>query len=320
MSITFNWKAILLGVLVPIVHAAAMWRWDWLIPHLVGEGIPPLIDFLLPSLLLVVSATFFGLSAMLVPDRWTVYGSAVLAAAAPFFFIRANLPAGVGLVAGALLLSLSVAHVRHETRNSRAFSISRLFRAGVPLFFTVASLTAAFYYVSVVDAEDLAGAIIPRPALDFAIEKLYGPFALRTGGIAISPEDTVDDTLKAIVSRQLSGERIETGTVTQEEFDQLIVLQRETLGRQFNIELQGDRKVTDTIFDNIGSRLADLAGPYKKYFPIASAFVFFLAFKAITWPLYYLALLFAYLLIRLMVAVQFIRKEKRTIEVEQLML
>lgn len=317
MRATFNWKAILLGALVPVVHAVAMWRWDWLIPHLVGEGLPPLVDFLLPSLLLVVSATLFGLAVSLVQNRWIVYGAAALAGAAPFFFIRANLSAFLGLVAGGLLLCLSVAHIRHEAKSSGIFSVPRLFRAGIPLFFTVASLTAALYYISVVDPDDLAGAIIPRPALDVAIEKIYAPFAERTQGIAIDPEDTVDDTLKAVVAQQLSVEGIEIETITQEEFDRLVALQRESLGRQFNIELQGDKKVTDTIFDNIGFRLADLAGPYKKYFPIASAFVFFLAFKAMTWPLYYLAMLLLYLLIRCMVAVQFIRKEKRTIEVER---
>ncbi|KKW18963.1 MAG: hypothetical protein UY61_C0071G0001, partial [Candidatus Adlerbacteria bacterium GW2011_GWC1_50_9] len=50
----------------------------------------------------------------------------------------------------------------------------------------------------------------------------------------------------------------------------------------------------------------------------AAAMVFFLAFKAFTWPLYFISMLLTYILIRLMVFATIVREEKVTIEVEKL--
>ena len=67
-------------------------------------------------------------------------------------------------------------------------------------------------------------------------------------------------------------------------------------------------------------RLEDLLGPFVQYLPLLSAFAFFFAFKALTFPLYFMSVALTAGLIRALRMATIITIESQQIEVERLTL
>jgi hypothetical protein len=92
------------------------------------------------------------------------------------------------------------------------------------------------------------------------------------------------------------------------------------LENQTGITIPNKEEATEVIYRATVEQFKRLLGPYQDFLPLASAVIFFFAFKAFTIPLYYLALIFSYLLIRLALWGKIIKREIVQVEAEKLTL
>ena len=176
------------------------------------------------------------------------------------------------------------------------------------------------YYLAQIGQRNILATIVPRSAFEVTFRTLAEPFASATGLSEIDPDSTVDEFLTQVVEKKLGDKGIKLSQVSSGELGRLLAAERREVANQYGIELDGQKKVKEVFYTAVSARVEDFLGPYKEYLPYISVTTFFLAFKAITFPLYYLTLGFASVLIRLLISVNILRNEKQKIEVEQLTL
>lgn len=315
-----NYKELILGILVAASGIAAFWLWHDALPLIVSGEFASFLRFLAPILVLSLAAALFGLASVLTKDGLFIYAVAAMVASVPYLFTPAR---GIvlGAVAVSIFLMLSAVHrARKDFTLSLGFSLSKTFRAGVPLYFTFASLIIAIFYLSLLNEETAIPALFPRATLNFTLNRLSEPLSSITGVPKISTDATVDEVLTDLFKEQLKSQGIAFTQIPAEELNLALARERLALQEQYGIKLTGQEKVGDVFYDAITARLQDLLGPYKRYLPLASAIAFFFAFKAVTFPLYYLGLFMGFLLLKGMIASKIIISQKTPIEVERLTL
>jgi hypothetical protein len=162
--------------------------------------------------------------------------------------------------------------------------------------------------------------VIPRPVSDLAIRAFSRPLKETTGIAEIDPELTVDEVLKMSIRAKFKKEGVLLPRGTERGFTELVAHQRDQLAKQYGIELTGNERIGDVLNRAIIDRLQEILGPYAEFLPFISALAFFFAFKAFTFPLYFLTVLCVSLLIKFLRALTIIKSEIRQIEVERLTL
>lgn len=279
-------------------------------------------NFIIPLAGLIVAASFFALAALFIENKWLIHSSTILSVGTPYLFIQANTTV-VALLAITLFFSaFAVYRIRKEFIFSLGFNLSKTTKAGLPIYFTVASLLISTFYFSNITEEKALSSILPKSAVGFALKNLSGPLGSLTGLNlpALNPEATVDEVLLKLVEEELKSQGVTISRLSRPELLAAIAVQREGFAKNFGIKLKGQEKLGDILYSTISQRIEELLGPYKKYLPVASAVAFFLAFKTFTIPFYYLTTLVVFLLIKIMVWSKILRSEKQQIEVERLTL
>ena len=125
---------------------------------------------------------------------------------------------------------------------------------------------------------------------------------------------------KSLPEKELQSRGLTFAQIPKKELTKLLALQREELVNTYGLKLKGDERVDEVFYETVSARIADLFGPYRSYLPIASAIAFFLAMKTFTLPLYFLTILFAVLLIKLLIFGKIIVSKKEQIEIDRLTL
>lgn len=220
-------------------------------------------DFIWPVAGLIVVATLVLLAVVLIKSDRVLYLLLILGFSAPFLFVE---PSGRVLAAVGLnifLISFLIHRIRQEVRLSMGFSLSKFARAGLSLFFTVASLIVATFYLANINEEQAIAAIFPRATVDLILP---------------------------------------------------------ILERQYGTEIPNKEETAELLYRATVEQIRQILGPYRDFLPLASAVIFFLAFKAFTVPLYYLTLVLAFFLIKVLIWSKIVVKEKAQIEVERLTL
>lgn len=263
----FSLKELIIGVLAAGVSVLTLWLWHEAVPLIVARDFKD-YSFIAPVAGLIVAGGFFALSAIFIRGAKVVYPLLIAGIVAPFFFLEASGTILAVLAANLFITGFAIYRIRQEHLLSYGFSLSKIAKTGLPLYFTAVSLIVSSFYLVNVDEELVIYGLLPRPAVNFAFNRVLQTFAQDSVGFPTEMlRPNADDFYEAMV-----------------------------------LELQ------------------QILGPYQRFLPLASAIIFFFAFKAFTVPVYYLTLIFIFLLLKLLVFSKIVNKEKVQIEVERLTL
>jgi len=313
-------KDLILGFLVILFGSAAFWLWYEVVPLIIDGQFNQYQDIIRSTGGLVVSAVVFGFATIFVKNNYIIFVASTIAVVVPFFFLNANSFTVGAVVLVIFLTILSGRRIRKDFSHSLDFSVTKIARAGLPLYFTAASLIIATFYLAHMTEEKAISGLLPRSVLEFSLEKFSAPISSFTGLPKLTPHATLDEILFDVATTQLKNQGIRTELIPKKEILNLVSTQRKQLSDQFGIELPGNQTITDVFYTSVDSRIRDLLGPYKAYLPIASAVIFFFAFKTLTFPLYIISVVLLFLLIHFLKLAKIIKIEKATIEVERLTL
>lgn len=315
-------KELILGILTIVSSLIAFWLWQKTAPLIAAGEFSEYINFVLPLVSLVISVSLFSLSATFIQNKRIIYPVGLTAVGVPYLFTPAT-----NIVIGALVISLGLAlfaihHIHKEHSLSLGFSISKMTKTGLPIYFTVVSLIISIFYFGSITEEKAFSSILPKPVLNLVLKNLSGPLGSLTDLDlpALNPEATIDEVLLKLVEKQLQSQDVAMARLSHQGILSAVAAQREELAKNFGIKLKGQEKIGDVLYGTMSQRVEELLGTYKKYLPAASAIAFFLAFKTFTIPVYYLTTLVIFLLIKIMVWSKILRSEKQQIEVERLTL
>lgn len=305
------WKELVLGTLAVLVITVAFWLWHKNISIILTGEFGDYINFILPLAVLIAAGSVFLLMGLLVKNIWIAYMAAVISIGASYFFVEAA-PVVLGtLVLSVLLIAFALHSIRKEYALSFGFSVSKTAKAGLTIFFTVASLVISLFYLSGLSAEKALAAFFPKSALNFTLKNISGSLESIIGIPGVSPDATVDQVLVKLLRQKLGSKDIPVN---------VIAIEREEFAKKYGINIKGGEKISDVFYRAVTDYISRLLGPYQQYLPFAAAAAFFLAFKTLTIPLYYATVFFTFLLIKLMFWSKILRSEKQQVEVEKLTL
>ena len=313
-------KECILAILFIFVSIAAFWFWQNSTIAIANESFSSYAQFVASITAFVLATALFGIAAIFIKNPVIIYSSTIIGVGVPFLFIPSNAVVLSVMAFNMLLLVFAVRRTRNEFNLSRGFNLAQLFKAGVPLFMTVAGITTSMFYLNEIQTKDAVKAIFPRTIFNITIQALGGPLRSLTGNIPITPDETVDYVLHGLIQKQLESKGIHIEQISNAELQRLYAVQRDEIARSYGIKLTGKEKLGDVFYTTIIDRISDLLGPYRRYVPYASAFTFFFAFKTLSLLLYFVALACAFLLIKIMIYSKILKREKQQIEVEHLTL
>ena len=318
MASRYNQKELVLGVLAAGIPVITFWVWNKTLPLLTEGEYRDFVRFILPVVGLVVSGSLFALLGIFVRTRILAYAFPIMGVGASYLFITATPTVLGAYVASILLIVYAVYRMRQEFDYSLGFSVAKIVRAGLPVYFSVVALLISMFYFSGLNEERALSAFVPRSLIQFFLDRMSGGSGFFSDLPKVNAETTVDDLLFVIAERELTKQGVPLASIPKGELAKIILLERNNLSKQFGITLSGEEKIGEAFYSAITEKIQSFFGPYRNFLPVAAAMVFFLAFKAFTWPLYFISMLLTYVLIRCMVLATIVREEKVTIEVEKL--
>lgn len=318
MASKYNPKELALGVLAAGIPVITFWLWDKTLPLLLEGEYRDFLRFIMPIVGLTVSASLFALLGIFVRTRILAYLFPIIGVGASFLFIAATPTVLGALPASVLLILYAVYRMRQEYTYSLGFSVAKITRAGLPVYFSVVALTISMFYFSGLNEERALSTFVPRSLIQFFLDRMSGGSGFFSDFPKVNAETTINDLLFVIAERELTKQGVSPASIPKGELAKIISLERSNLSKQFGITLSGEEKVGEAFYSAITEKIQNFFGPYKNFLPVAAAIIFFLAFKAFTWPLYFISMLLTYILIRLMVFAAIVREEKVVIEVEKL--
>ena len=313
-----NPKELALTVLAAGIPVITFWMWFKTIPLLTEGEYRDFIRFIIPVIGLAVSGALFTLLGIFVRKKILAYASALFGIAFPFFFLTATPTVLGSLGVSLILIAYAVYRMREEFDYSLGFSVAKVARAGLPVYFSVASILVAMFYLSGLSEERALSAFVPRSLIQFFLDRMSGDSGFFSNLPPVRADTTVDELIRQMARRELEAQGLTLSSIPERELSRLIALQRDNLSTQFDIELTGKEKVGEAFYVAITEKIEDFFGSYRYLLPAAAAIAFFLAFKAFTWPLYFAAMLLAYILIKILILATIVKKETVTIEVQKL--
>lgn len=300
-----------LGIFAVLITTVAFWLWHKNISIILTGEFGDYINFTLPLVALIAAGSVFLLMGLFAENIWIVYPAVIISVGAPYFLVEA-VPVVLGTLALSLfLIAFAIHGIRKEYTFSIGFSVSKTAKAGLPIFFTVASLIISIFYLSELSTEKALAAFFPKSALNFTLKNISGSLESITGIPGVSPDATVDQILVKLLRQKFGSQDIPLSAVA---------LQRGEFAQKYGINVKGDEKISDVFYRAVTDYISRLLGPYQRYLPFAAAAAFFFAFKTLTILLYYATVFFTFLLIKLMLWSKILRSEKQQMEVEKLML
>ena len=309
----FNLKELVIAIFLVASGVLNAYFWYELIGSLRFDDIAFL---LLPVASLLFLTICFSCVALFIKNTIIGYGAAIAAFVGGFFFVNATSFAITLLVLALGAITWAFHRIRQEATSATVFRLSKILRQGLPLFFTaVALLISLFYFVKI--AEDSNQPVIPRSVFDISLPFLEGAFKGILPGFRA--HTTVDELLLDALRSQ-EGNEVDIAKIPRSQLDMFLKEQRAALGKGLGITITGKEQAADFLYNLTNQKIGDFVGPYKQYLPYLSVIGFFLAIKALTLPFYFISLGLVYIVMRVLLAVRVLRREKAMIEVERIIL
>lgn len=316
-------KETAIGLITAVTGFFAFWLWREVMPLFQSGVLTNAGSFAAPIIVLMLAASFFFMSATLISRASLRYAASALTVILPFFLALPPKHILVLIPISALLAMFASRRMHHEYDLSLGFSTLKIAKAGLPLFFTVASILAAWFYFQTIEQQDrqkAAATLVPRPVTDLVIRILAEPLKEATGLPEIRADLTVDELFVMGIRRELQKTGVTLNRASEQGVSELLAHQRDTFAKQYGVTLSGSERVGDVMHRAIIERLESILGPFVQFLPVISALAFFFAFKAFTFPVYLLSVALTACLIRLFSMATIIKSERRQIEVERLTL
>lgn len=320
MKVGIKVSEIVLALLSSVAGIGVFWWWQKTVPLIIAGKFLTYTQFIPPAVGLIILATLFSLATLFIKNPWIMYASLLIGVGAPYFLMPISYQVAAGFAATQALTALAIRRIRTEYDLTLSFVAARILKTGLPLYFTITSVIVSFFYFTTITEDMAITSLFPRSVFALAVKTLSGPLQTLTGLPAIQSDTTVDEFLVGIVREQFSSHGEKIPRINSQEFTALLGKQREQFRAKFGITFAGKERVVDLLYNAIITRFQELLGPYRLYVPFVSTFAFFFAFKAFTFPLYFLTLFFIFLLIKLLVAAKILKREIRHIDVEKLTL
>mgnify|MGYP001610514183 CR=1 FL=1 len=316
------YKEMILVLAMAVANGVAFFLWKMILPDIVSGQFTGYINFIYPVAALLASAVLFSLAALFIKKGFIIYPAAIVALGASYLLVPATNFVLGALGVSLIIITLAVHRIRHEFLFSLGFGASRILKVGLPLYFTSTALLFSIFYIELIDQKGAARALVPKSALDFTLKYFLESDYMQslTGLPGITRDSTVNEVIDGLIKEELKNQAVSSSEVSVQDLEKLRATQREDLARQYGIALSGEEKLGDVLYIVIAERVEELLGPYKQYLPVVVFLTFFFAFKAFTFPLYFIALFFTYLLIKLLIFAKIINTSVYQIEVEKLSL
>ncbi|MBI2639934.1 MAG: hypothetical protein HYW90_03565 [Candidatus Sungbacteria bacterium] len=271
--------------------------------------------FSLPIASLFLFATALALVAMLGETLWLGVAAVFAAFTGSFFFVRASMPVISGLVLTLLFGLLAYRSIRKAAKSENTFGVNKVLRQGLPFFFTaVAVMVSIFYFSRIIVSDEQT--FIPETAFELTLPYLEDALQNIIPGFQASA--SVDELLRKNAEDQLKSTGI--SQTSRSQIEKLVEEQRKVLEQGLGINVSGKERAGNLIYRLANQKIEDFLGEYKRYVPYLSAFGFFLAIKALTFPLYLISLGVVWGSIKMLLALGVIKRETVSVEVERLTL
>lgn len=306
-------KELTLGTLTVAAGLANAYLWKGVI---FSGRLQEAAGYTLPVAALLALAVFFALSSAFIRERWLRGATAVLAVLPSYLFLPAS-----GAVLGAAAVSAGAAWyaadaIANEYAASSNFSARKIFRGGLPVFFTaVALVLAAFSYAS--REGQPPGKLLPRQLFDAILPFFTGTIEPTLPGYRA--DQTVDEFIVQ-ANRQKVGGLVDVLNLLPRVRNQLLERERQELGGRFGLELRGNERIGDVLYQAVSTQLERIVAPYRQYLPFAAAAAFFLAVKTLTLPVYWASLILVWAVVKLLLAAGILKKDILTVQVEKITL
>lgn len=272
--------------------------------------------FSVPGAALFLFAILFSLLSLF--GKSDALGLAAIAAVSigSFLFIPAGITAFAGILFTFLGLLWAWRRIRSEAKLSVSFSLAKILRQGLPLFFTALAFMVSVFYFSSISLEKNQS-ILPKALFDFSLPFLQNTLQGIIPGFRASA--TVDELLLEAAKSQVGAE-VDISKVPKSQLEKLIADGRQSLSKGLGVKISGKEKASDLIYELANQKIEGFAGSYRQYLPYLTAFGFFLAIKILTLPLYFVTLGLLWLAVQLLLFLKVLKKEIVTIQVEKVIL
>ena len=315
MNSSLNVKELVLGIVFVVVSFVTFYFWKQVIGMLVDSkySTPLLVA---AGVGLTMTAVLFCLLSIFGRNIWLRYACVAAGVIVPFFLVPAGGAVFALLVISLLFALFAAKRMRTEYNESSLFQLSRILRAGLSIFLSVLSIiVSTFYYVDFKEVRSV-NTLIPKSLVDATA----GRVSTFIGYPAYDPNQTIDDYLSDYITEQLKKRNISVSGLSKTEFHELVSEQRANFSSQIGVPVKGNERVGDVTYIALTEKMKQILKPIEQYIPFITAAAFFLGFKSLMLPLYYVVFLILYLVIKVLTSAKFFRKEVREIEVEKLTL
>ena len=303
-------KELVLGALTVIAGVTNAYLWKGV---LFAGGVQHAAFYLVPVFVLFIFSILFALSALFIRYHLVRIATAVIAHVSGYLLIPFTATIGVAAVFSGIGGWIAVQDIAKEETASQTFSMRKILKSGMPLFFTALALLFSVFYYSFAINHSSQG-ILPKSLFNAAVPYMEKPIQGFLPGYRNNA--TVDDLLLAFATQQF-GSSVDIKTLTPAEKAALLAQGREALRAQFGIKLTGKEKASDVLSQVTNSQIEKFAGANKQYLPIAAAIGFFIAIKALTLPVFWITLILTGLMVQLMLKVGIVKREKVMVEIEK---
>lgn len=308
-------KEVVLGILTA---AAGLWN-VYLLKNLLDAASYSRHEvYYLPVAALFLFSLLFSLLAAFSRSGTIVYIATASAFLGGLFFVPVENQTYFWLVVAASAVALFGANqIRREAGESAHFRTRKILKEGLPIFFTgFAVLLAAISYSAGIYENTVE--ILPRPLYDRLLP--YFQASIEKLAPGFRPELTVDEYLLEGSQKTASENGIKFDALPSGERKEIIANARKALGENLGVKLTGSEKLGDLMFRSINDKAAEFAKPYQRYLPFAAAFGVFVTVKTLTLPIYWLILLIMFFVVKLLIALGFIKEQTETIQTTRLVL
>lgn len=271
----------------------------------------------LPVAALFLFAILFSLASAFIREGLLRNIAAALGLAAGFLMV----PFQPVVLSGAALSALggwyAAGQIANEAEASNYFSVRKILRGGLPVFFTAVALAFAVFYFSLIGGQS-DQSLLPKGLFDAVVPLLERPLQKILPGFR--SDASVDQLILAVAAQQMGG-GIDPSRLPPAERQQLLNEGRKALSVELGIlTLTGGEKGIDVLYQAANAQIAKFIGPYRDYLPFIAAFGFFIAVKAFTLPVYWLTLILTAGAVKLLLLIGFLNQKTETIQVTKLTL
>lgn len=311
-----NGKELLLGILTVAVGFLNAYLWKGVLISGEFPAVSPVEPkdaafYSLPVVALFLFAILFALSSAFIKKPVLRTVSAMIALAGGYLLVPATVLAASSAAASALAGWYASDAIAAEYRDSNAFHVRKIFRGGLPVFFSAVALTLAVFYFAAVSGAP-GHAILPKALFDAAIPLVEQPLQNFLPGFR--RDATVDELLLAFAVRQ-AGVGADIKNLSAAEKQALVGEGRVALSRELGVELTGRERGGDLIYRTANAQIEKLAGPYRAYLPFIAAAGFFIAIKALTVPVYWVSLILLFAVVKLLLKIGVLEEKIENIQV-----